>query len=122
MSDKFIQVKVDASDFLKVLDQIAAKVDHIEMKALKEMGDELLRLSSYEVPHDTGALQASGVVTPEGKESVIVGYHTPYAARLHEHPEYRFNKGRKGKYLQDPLQQNLSKWLQVYYNNLNALI
>lgn len=74
-------------------------------KALMDVGYEILRLSQMEVPHDTGNLQNSGTVeTVSG--NVVVGYHTPYAARLHEHPEYRFQKGRKGKYLEDPIRTN----------------
>lgn len=84
------------------------------------MGDTLLNLSNKEVPHDEGILASTGVVTPVG-EDVEVGYHTAYAARLHEHPEYRFQKGRKGKYLEDPLKMNLPKWLEVYAKEMEAL-
>lgn len=69
------------------------------------IGFELMRLSQMEVPHDEGTLQNSGVVE-EVNGDIVVGYHTPYAARLHEHPEYRFQKGRKGKYLEDPILRN----------------
>jgi len=120
MANKFT-VKIDSSSFMKVIDDISKKVDSINLDALMEMGDTLLNLSSKEVPHDTGALQATGVVE-RGSDEVIVGYHTPYAARLHEHPEYKFKKGRKGKFLEDPLKQNLTKWLQVYADQLGALI
>ena len=66
-----------------------------------------MRLSQEEVPHDTGMLQTSGAVDDGfDKNERIVGYHEPYAARLHEHPEYRFQKGRKGKYLEDPIKNN----------------
>lgn len=123
MADKFFTVKIDPSNFIDMIDTLAKKVDSISMKALAEMGDTLLNLSSKEVPHDTGALQATGVVDPnEAKQTVTVGYHTPYAARLHEHPEYRFQKGRKGKYLEDPLKHNLSRWLEVYAKQIGALI
>jgi hypothetical protein len=53
---------------------------------------------------------------------VTVGYHTPYAARLHEHPEYKFQKGRKAKYLQDPLMHNLTRWLNVYAKELEEVL
>lgn len=75
-------------------------------RGLLDAGLEAMRLSQFEVPHDEGTLQNSGTVEVMGDGSVIVGYHTPYAARLHEHPEYRFQKGRKGKYLSDPIQRN----------------
>lgn len=123
MADKFFTVKIDPSDFIKMIEKIEEKVDKISMDALEEMGNTLLNLSSKEVPHDTGALQATGVVTPDQREqTVTVGYHTPYAARLHEHPEFRFQKGRKGKYLEDPLKHNLSRWLAVYAAQVGALL
>ena len=74
-------------------------------KRVLDIGNEILRLSQREVPHDEGTLQNSGTVE-EVNGDVIVGYHTPYAARLHEHPEYHFQKGRKGKYLEDPVRKN----------------
>lgn len=123
MADKFLTVKIDTSDFIKVIEKIEKKVDKISMAALETMGDELLRISVKEVPHDQGTLQATGVVDPQpSKELVEVGYHTPYAARLHEHPEYRFQKGRKGKYLEDPLKHNLTRWLTVYATEIGALL
>jgi hypothetical protein len=70
------------------------------------LGHEIMRLSQMEVPHDEGTLQNSGTVEQLSNGDVIIGYHTDYAARLHEHPEYRFQKGRKGKYLEDPIINN----------------
>lgn len=123
MADKFVTVKVDVSDFINMIEKIEKKVDKISMRALEEMGDMLLSLSSKEVPHDEGTLQASGNVDPDQRNQMVtVGYHTPYAARLHEHPEYHFQKGRKGKYLEDPLKHNLSRWLAVYAGEIGALL
>jgi hypothetical protein len=68
-----------------------------------------MRLSQKEVPHDKGTLQNSGYVNfafGGSKGDIVIGYNTPYAARLHEHPEYHFQKGRKGKYLYDPIVRN----------------
>ena len=75
-------------------------------RGLLDAGLEGLRLSQAEVPHDEGTLQNSGTVEVLSNGDVVLGYHTPYAARLHEHPEYRFQKGRKGKYISDPLERN----------------
>lgn len=80
-------------------------VDQKVSPALHDVAEEIMRLSQMEVPHHTGTLQNSGTVENIGG-AVVVGYHTPYAARLHEHPEYRFQKGRKGKYLEDPIRRN----------------
>ena len=77
-------------------------------RGLLDAGLEGMRLSQMEVPHDEGTLQNSGTVEVMPSGDVVLGYHTPYAARLHEHPEYRFQKGRKGKYISDPLDRNAS--------------
>ena len=76
--------------------------------ALEEAGGDLLKESVKIVPHDIGTLENSGKVSPVEKVgtdqmSISVGFNTPYAARMHEHPEYRFQKGRRGKYLETPL-------------------
>lgn len=67
---------------------------------------EIMRLTQEQVPHDEGTLQNSGTVETLPNGDVVLGYHTPYAARLHEHPEYNFQKGRKGKYIEDPINDN----------------
>lgn len=70
--------------------------------------ERLLALSAEQVPHDQGTLQSSGTVTPATNpdEGAAVSYDGDYAVRLHEHPEYNFQKGRKGKYLEDPALEN----------------
>lgn len=107
-------IKIDASDFnegIKALNPMAQSASTI---ALSRVCDEVLRLSSFEVPHDTGWLQGHGAVLPLSENEVLVGYNTPYAARLHEHPEYNFQKGRKGKYLEDPIKNNLNQLGLLY--------
>jgi len=83
--------------------------------ALEEAGGDLLKESVKIVPHDIGTLENSGKVSPVEKissdqMSVSVGFNTPYAARMHEHPEYKFQKGRRGKYLETPLKENVNKY------------
>jgi hypothetical protein len=121
MARKFLEVKWDTSEFDKMIKELEGEVPKVEKRALMEMGDELLRLSSREVPHDTGFLQSTGVSQPSGKDWEV-GYHTRYAARLHEHPEYKFQKGRKGKYLEDPLKNNMSKWIKVYQEEISRML
>ncbi|MDZ4046181.1 MAG: hypothetical protein U1E32_10445 [Rhodoglobus sp.] len=79
-------------------------------------GERLLAVSAAEVPLDQGTLMGSGAVsTPLGGEDIEaqVVYDTPYAARLHEHPEYNFQGGRKGKYLEDPAMENKNELLAI---------
>lgn len=99
----------DTSSLEAGLKRLDALVDAAIPKVVKQIGDELMRLSSFEVPHKTGMLQSSAEQENVGDkgEEIIVGYNKEYAARLHEHPEYNFRNGRKGKYLIDPLMKNL---------------
>lgn len=84
------------------------------------MSQEIGRLSSFEVPHDTGQLQNSYGIDEE-EEGYVVGYNKVYAAYQHEgvradgtHVVKNYQKGRKGKYLEDPIKNNLSQLLGYY--------
>lgn len=100
-------VKFDTSDFKAKSKKFAERIAEFTQKGVNAVADEVLRLSQFEVPHDKGLLQNSGHVEAQRDLSALVGYNKVYAARLHEHPEYRFQKGRKGKYLEDPIKNNL---------------
>lgn len=65
--------------------------------------DYLAARSKEQVPLDTGALKASCVVdvNADGSQGTV-SYDTPYAARWHEQ-DANFQRGRKKKYLEDPL-------------------
>jgi len=93
------------------------------IQAVNDAGGNLLAESIKEVPHDIGTLQGTGNASEPkivGTDiEVEVGYNTPYAARLHEHPEYHFQKGRKGKYLEDPLKRMASTYKKDIENSFN---
>lgn len=105
----------DDRDFQAKAKALLEKVAGLQARATQAVGYEVLRLSSREVPHNIGTLQNSGHIHPNGDET-IVGYNTVYAARLHEHPEYHFQKGRKGKYLEDPIKNNIDVLREVMGN------
>jgi len=65
--------------------------------------DYLAARSKEQVPIDTGALKASCVVdvNADGSQGTV-SYDTPYAVRWHEE-QANFQRGRKNKYLEDPL-------------------
>lgn len=87
------------------------------MQGLLDAGEHILDEANKLVPHDEGTLMRSGTVSHnEGKLQVNVSYDTPYAARLHEHPEYRFQKGRQGKWLERTLQVR-KEAVQLYIGN-----
>jgi hypothetical protein len=105
MADSNLDFTVDTSGMNAGIRRMVASIDPASKFSALAIGFEILRLSQMEVPHDKGTLQNSGTVQ-EIEDTVVVGYHTPYAARLHEHPEYHFQKGRKGKFLSDPIVRN----------------
>lgn len=100
-----ISVGMDSKMVMANLPILSTKIGVASAFTVQDVAYEVLRLTQFEVPHDEGTLQNSGTVEPVGGDFVL-GYHTPYAARLHEHPEYHFQKGRKGKYISDPIQRN----------------
>lgn len=101
-------VTVDSSSVMAKLKKLVKGVAPAAAYSNMDIALELLRLTQLEVPHDEGTLQDSGTVDQlPGSEDVVLGYNTLYATRMHEHPEYRFQKGRKGKYIEDPIMRNL---------------
>jgi len=102
-----------ADKVLKNLKKFGDNVEKALDRALKISGLDLLGKTKLEVPLDRSTLMMSGNYKPVntlGEKAVQVGYNTPYALRLHEHPEYKFKGGRKGKFLSDPLKKNASKY------------
>lgn len=107
-------VKLDTKSFDKQREAWLRGIKKHGKWSVQEVGDEILRISingfpgNPQVPHDQGILQSSATREPAGEEAVYIGFNTEYAARLHEHPEYKFQKNRKGKYLEDPIKDNIN--------------
>lgn len=86
--------------------KVTGDLEKQAMEGLTKGGDVVLAKSNEIVPHRTGLLQSSGIVSSDAnKLRVAVSYNTPYAKRIHEHPTMRFRKNRKGK------------WLEITINN-----
>lgn len=95
---------------------ISAQINGALRQGVALSGERLLALSAERVPLDQGTLMGSGSVsTPLGADDIVaqVSYDTPYAARLHEHPEYNFQGGRQGKYLEEPALQHKDELLDI---------
>ena len=114
-------VSFDGSDLQRGLSNLDKQVDKWWLVAREEMANSLLLLSRMEVPHDKGTLQASANVFFEpAEDAVCVAYNTPYAAYVHEgfrrdgsHAIINYQKGRKKKYLEDPLRLNIPMWDKI---------
>lgn len=84
-------------DGSKVLNEVSKKTE----RAVRAAANYVLDESRKQVPIDTGALSRSGAVSSEGNIAVV-SYDTPYAIRWHEQ-QANFQRGRKNKYLEDPI-------------------
>jgi hypothetical protein len=84
-------------------------------------GERLLALAIDLAPEDVGTpgLIGSGqvVLAEQPGDDTLVVFDTPYAARLHEHPEYNFatdkNPNAQGKYLESAALQNMTELAAV---------
>ena len=84
-------------------------------EAVKIIGN----MSEKEVPLDIGTLKDSWRTEKlDGEIGYKMGYYTAYAARLHEHPEYRFQNKRKAKYLEHPIEMNKGDWQGGFLDKL----
>ena len=98
-------IDLDISAFMRPVPVVTAAMSKAAEKGEDEVADEVLRLSNKEVPKDEGTLEGTGVADRDN-DGAFVGYNTAYAARQHEHTEYAHGKGRKAKYLEDPIKLN----------------
>ena len=71
-------------------------------KGLFAAAHHIAHESQKQVPLDKGTLLHSQAVDV-GEDMAVISYDTPYAVRVHEKPESKFQRGRKGKYLEDPV-------------------
>jgi hypothetical protein len=79
-----MSVKFDASSFIKGTQRALSAVEKAALQGINDVASEILRLGTFEVPHDKGILQGTGHVEPSSDQQVIVGYNTVYAARLEQ--------------------------------------
>lgn len=120
-------IRVNDKEFTKQTEAWKKAIKSHGKWSVKEVGDEILRISingfpgSPQVPHDLGILQTSASNQDKDDKSVTIGFNTEYAARLHEHPEYNFQKGRKAKYLEDPIKHNLRHLGQFFSDKVRTI-
>lgn len=91
--------------------------------AVKKGAEFLLTETIKTTPKDEGILIQSGKVT--GRPSAIeafVSFDTPYAVRLHEHPEYNFQNGRRGKYLERTLNEQRATLERLIADEIRRLM
>jgi|SRR5665213_792435 len=119
----------DVSDLEAKATALIAKAKKNTLQAVNDVSTTILALSQIEVPHDMGTLQNSGSTIPATDQDnpvAVVGYNTVYAAYQHEgqridgsHVIRHYQDGRKGKYLEDPIKNNLTVFRNYFLKVLS---
>ena len=115
-----INVKWDTKEVEKNIFKLKVRMREKAKEAAYVGASVIGNESEKQCPYDTGYLKDSYDMVPM-KFSMLgdnygytIGYgirhRVPYARRLHEHPEYKFQRGKKGKFLEDPLKMNAGNW------------
>ena len=80
---------------------VALLVEGAVSDAIKIGSEALLTEANKTAPKDEGILIQSGKTSYDNESNTgYVSYDTPYAIRVHEHPEWNFQNGRRGKWLE----------------------
>ncbi|GAA4176584.1 hypothetical protein [Gryllotalpicola koreensis] len=97
------------------------------VRGLNMAATELRTRSIDKAPMDVGTLRGSAQVTPATPDDLEAGvsYDTPYAVRLHEHPEYHFqtdqNPNAQGKYLEEPLVEGAQDYVDIIARQMRGI-
>jgi len=99
------------------VDRVVSAILGNHKVGVDKAAERLLELAVDVAPEQDGTLIGSGAVVP-GAEHVdvieaAVMFDTPYASRLHEHPEFNFshdvNPRAQGKFLEDPAVKHMQE-------------
>lgn len=85
--------------------QVASQTRKSAELGLFNAANHILRESNKIVPHETGALEISGMAQVEGTKSTVA-YTEVYAARQHEELGWKHDPGRQAKYLETSVDSN----------------
>lgn len=92
------------------LEEATKAIQAEALRAVKIGAETLLEKSKLHVPHRKGMLENSGATSSDATNPdqpvATTFYDTPYAERLHEHPEYNFKGKGRGKWLQTAKDEN----------------
>lgn len=81
-------------------------------RGVRAAAEHVLQVSKTLVPLEEGTLERSGKVTVNGLDASI-SYDTVYAVRQHEELTWKHLPGRQAKYLEQPLNTEHDKALQL---------
>ncbi len=101
-----------SSNFVPLSDDILAGVVRGENLAAERLVAVATPVTPLDIGTLRGAMQVVAATDPEEGSAVVVD--TPYAARLHEHPEYNFQTpGTGAKYVENPALEHRDEFAQI---------
>lgn len=102
------------SDIQRKMNRQLKRIGEGSKQGLIDVALDLQGKSTERAPIDTGDLRGSGYMstfeTPK-EFTVEVGFNTVYAVRQHEELNYNHPKGGEAKYLERPLNENISQYV-----------
>lgn len=108
--------------FGAITDEIRQRLITGENKA----AERAVALSVERSPWDQGTLAGAHAVEPasDPEEGAAIVVDTPYAARLHEHPEYNFSKdsnpNAQGKWVESAIVENKGELGDIIRNEVKG--
>lgn len=108
-------------------EELIRQIERGMLRAVLKAGEETLTDAAETVPYKEGILQGTGFVDGEYNSSTKtaiarIGYDTPYALRLHEHPEYNFRNGRRGLWLKLTLDEEGERYKALMESEISKLL
>jgi len=102
-----------------------AKLLEASKKGLIKASETLKTDSNRLAPQDQTDLINSSDISYVNELTAEISYNTPYAKRLHEHPEYKFSKDRnpqaQGKYLEKPTMDG-DKYIKIINDEIRKVV
>lgn len=99
------------SDAVSELNKRISKVKLYTPQAMRDIGQDLLGKSVERAPVDEGDLRGSGFSEVDGL-TTTVGFTAVYALRQHEETQYNHPQGGEAKYLENPMNENMSRYVK----------
>lgn len=96
-----------------------AAIDHAARRAEERAAERLLVAANQRVPYNLGELQASGHVF-QADDGMAVGYTAPHARFVHAHPEWNFELGRSGHWLEETMEATAEEEHAVMASTVRA--
>ncbi len=116
-------MKFDVNVNVRLNKSISNVVDRDVYNALQIGAEYLLTESLKTTPKEDGILRASGKTSgDENLMTTMVSFDTPYAVRLHEHPEYNFQGTGRGKWLERTLNEEKDTLQRLIANKIETSI